>query len=101
MIVERLPKGKKNAVSTKALCNMTGLGVRELRAVVAKERIAGELILSSAKGGYYLPEDRNEVEEFVRTLDSKGRSIMCALRSARAYLNNTLPESIGQISIEM
>lgn len=99
MIIECLPTGKENAISTITLCGMTGLSVRKLRAEVAKERIAGELILSRSDGGYYIPSNRGEVEEFVRTLDSKGRSIMVALQSARKYLRDTLPEANGQLEI--
>lgn len=100
MIIELLAYGKKNAVSTRTLCSITGLSVRKLRAEIAKERKEGKLIASSSKGGYYLPADRQEVEEFVRTLDSKSRSIMMALQSARKYLKNTEPYVSDQISID-
>ena len=101
MILEYLSKGKENAVSTPMLCDMTGLDVRGLRAAVARERLAGEIILSSSRGGYYIPADRGEVEEFVKTLDGKGRSIMCALKSARRYLKSTAPKDSMQTSLEL
>ena len=87
MIIECLPKGKENAISTEALCRATGIdNIRMLRAAVAKERKAGEIIASSSKGGYYIPNNAKELEEFVHTLDSKARSIMVALQSARKLL---------------
>lgn len=98
MISELLPTGKDNAVSTKHLCDQTGLNERTLRAVVAEERISGAVILSCNKG-YFLPQSRAEVEECVRTLETKGKSILYALKSARRYLRNTANEAVGQISL--
>jgi len=67
---------------------MVGVGsARELQTIIARERKAGAVILSSCAGGYYLPASREEVEEFVRTQDKKARSIMFVLKSARQYMN--------------
>ena len=98
MIVEYLPQGKANAISTHELCQLTGVrDVRKLRSIVAAARNAGEIIASSSAGGYFIPADNNELEEFIRTLDSKARSIMVALQSARKVLKTS--EASGQISI--
>lgn len=94
MIVELLPKGKENAMTTVALCAAVGaVSVRELRKMVARERRAGEIIASSSTGGYYIPTDIKEIEEFVHTLDSKARSIMVSLQSARKLLKATADEN--------
>ena len=93
MIIELLAEGKENAISTKDLCEAVGgVSVRELRKMVADERMAGAVIASSSTGGYYIPSNRSEIEEFVRTLDSKARSIMVVLRSARKFLKMTMDE---------
>ena len=93
MIAELLPRGKENAISTAKLCRAVGdVSVRKLRKMVAEERKAGSIILTS-KNGYFIPSDINEVEEFLRTLDSKARSIMVALQSARKLLKNTVNEN--------
>ena len=105
MIVELLPKGKENAISTANLAKAVGVSnVRELRKLVANERKAGEIIASS-NNGYFIPADIKEIEEFVHTLDSKARSIMVALQSARKLLKNAVdksqvslnPDRLGQI----
>ncbi len=99
MIVEYLPKGKANAISTHDLVQLTGVrDIRALRSVVAKARNAGEVIASSSAGGYFVPADNIELEEFIRTLDSKARSIMVALQSARKMLKNS--DDFNQIRIE-
>ena len=93
MIIELLPKGKENAISTAELAKAVGAAnVRELRRMVAKERKAGEIIASS-NNGYFVPVDIKEIEEFVRTLDCKARSIMVALQSARKLLKNAVDEN--------
>jgi hypothetical protein len=92
MIVDLLPRGKENAISTEALLQASGAtSVRELRKMVANERKAGEIIASS-NSGYFMPADLKEIEEFVRTLDSKARSIMVALQSARKLLKTAVDE---------
>ena len=97
MIVELLPKGKENAVSTKDLCVVSGIdNIRHLRAVIAKERKAGEII-ASCNAGYFIPCNTAEIEEFVRTLDSKARSIMVALQSARKLLKTVADENQVEI----
>ena len=98
MIVELLPKGKENAISTADLCRMIGVdSVRNLRALVAEERKAGKVIASCSTGGYYIPTDAKEIEDFVHTLDSKAKSIMVALQSARKLLKTV--EDEDQINI--
>lgn len=97
MVADLLQIGKENAISTSELCCRMGFDTsRELRLAVARERKAGAVILSSCSGGYYLPRNKEEVEEFIRAQDKKARSIMCALQSARAYIR-TLE---GQLSID-
>lgn len=93
MIVDMLPFGKENAISTADLCNVVGAGsVRELRKMIANERKAGEIIASS-NHGYFIPSNIKEIEEFVHTLDSKARSIMVALQSARKLLKTAADEN--------
>lgn len=84
-----LPTGKTNAIPSQALADLTGCkSVRELQELIAAERAAGAVILSTCYdgGGYYLPETTAEVQEFIRTLESRGKNTLAALRSAREYL---------------
>ena len=89
VIVEFLKKGKQKAIPSKQLAKMVGCkNVRDLRALVSQERRQGAVILSTSRngGGYYLPANAEEVQEFIRTLDARARHTFLALRSARKYL---------------
>ena len=93
MIEDFLLQGKKNAVSSQRLADLAGCkSVRELQQVIAEERAAGAVILSTCEngGGYFLPDPENvgEVKEFVRTLESRGKNTLAALKSARNYLKS-------------
>lgn len=93
MIKELLPVGKENAISSARLAEMAGCkSIRELQQVIAAEREAGAVILSSTKGGYFLPANAREIREFCATLASRGRNTFAALRSAKRAL-----ESYGTI----
>lgn len=88
-IADLLPTGKTNAIPSQTLAYLTGCkSVRELQELIAAERAAGAVILSTCYdgGGYYLPETQAEVQEFIRTLESRGKNTLAALRSAREYL---------------
>ncbi len=88
MIVELLPIGKENAISTADLKTASGISnIRALRAAVARERKLGEVILSSKNGGYYRPATEQEVKEFIKTNSKEAKSILYGLRSAKQYLN--------------
>ncbi len=92
MIEEFLLEGKKNALPSKQLADLAGCkSVRELQQIIAEERSAGAVILSTCQdgGGYFLPNDILEVKEFIRTLESRGRNTLLALKSAREYLART------------
>lgn len=89
MISDFLTEGKRNAVPSQRLADLAGCkSVRELQEVIAQERTAGEVILSTCEnsGGYFLPENVSEVMEFIRTLESRGKNTLAALKSARDYL---------------
>ena len=90
MVEDFLREGKENAIPSKQLADLAGCkSVRELQEMIAAERAAGAVILSTAQngGGYFLPENAGEVKEFVRTLENRGKNTLLALKSARDYLN--------------
>lgn len=96
-IMQMLPVGKENAMSSEALVEKLGLACkRELQAHIAKERKEGAVILSTTTGGYYQSSDREEVTEFVRTLEKRAKNTMNALKSARKYLRSIE----GQVTLE-
>ena len=48
------------------------------------------MILSSTQppGGYFLPETKQEIRRFIRTLENRGSKTLDALNGARALLNS-------------
>lgn len=101
MIAELLSYGEKSAISTPDLCRVLGItDTRELRQIVAKERKAGALILSSC-AGYFLPESVDEVRRFVAHEDKRARSIMTAIKPARDILKQLDRLQAGQTTIDL
>ena len=92
-IMDILPEGKNNAISAEALTRILQLrSKRELQKRIERERKAGALILSSTTGGYYTSHNRAEIQEFVRTLESRAKHTFLALRTARRVLKATEDE---------
>lgn len=96
-IMNLLPVGKENAISTKDLVQLTGCGsARELQQYIATERSRGAVICSSTTGGYFLPANHKEIAEFCKALENRAKNTFLALRSAKQSLK--VPE--GQQVIE-
>lgn len=88
-IADLLPTGKANRITAGELMRATGITTkRELTAAVRQERLAGHLILSTKadRGGYYLPEDAAEVQEFLNTFSGEARSMFAMMRAAREFV---------------
>lgn len=97
-IASMLPHGAENAISTPDLVRMAGMrNSRSLQNVIAAERERGALILSTSKGGYFLPDDgekgQQEILEFVRTLRSRAINTLRALHTARQALGTVEGQS--------
>ena len=93
MIYELLKRGQSNAIPTAELVKLSGCkSARDLQEVIAREREAGHLILSSCRrgGGYYLPapgaEGRAEIQAFISTLRSRALNTLRILRDAKRAL---------------
>ena len=88
-ISDLLPEGRENAIPAKELARLAGLSsVRELQKKIAHERARGAVILSTCEsgGGYFRPASRDEIRDFINTLESRARNTRCALHSAKAAL---------------
>lgn len=86
-----LPQGAKNAISTSELVRLTGCkSSRQLQKKIAVERERGIPILSSCRGGYFLPEPgeagRAEMVAYYRTLQARAVNTFRALRAVRKLL---------------
>lgn len=87
-IYDILPAGKRNAISRKELVARSGLSDRQLRHQIAAERRAGAVIISTTEngGGYYRPENPEEIRRFVASMVHRGKEIFAAVKSARVAL---------------
>lgn len=89
-IIDFIPKGRKNAITTEELRAITGFDVRTIRQYIANARLKGAVICSSLKsegGGYFLPESPDEALEYVRTEQNRIESANMALQSAVEYVS--------------
>jgi len=89
VVIGVLQEGKENAIGAKELCDRLGFGrTRDLQYQICRERQAGAVILSTCQdgGGYFLPENDQEVRQFIRTLENRAKNTFAALRSARGFL---------------
>lgn len=92
-----LPKGSRNAISSADLTLIMGFeSTRALQSDISKSRNAGQVILSSTQGGYYLPANKEEIEEFIKVLQARAINTFRALRSAR----ETLKHDDNQLELE-
>lgn len=97
-IMQQLPVGKENAISSETLVKQLHLtSKRKLQNQIAKERNEGAIILSTTTGGYYQSSDRDEIAEFIKTLEKRARNTMKILKSAKKFLKNIE----GQMSIDI
>lgn len=86
-IMNLLPVGKENAISTADLVRLAGCkSARDLQERIAYERNHGAVICSGSGRGYWKPKDRQEIQEFVRTMDARALNTLRAAKSARAVL---------------
>lgn len=95
-----LPTGKENAISSDELAALRGFeSTRALRADIAKSREAGQVIISSLSGGYYLPENMEEIAEFVTVQKTRAINCLKALKSARKVLKKAEFRKAGQMNL--
>lgn len=86
-IMDILPVGKENAISTADLVKITGCtSARDLQERIALERNAGAIICSGAGSGYWRAKNRQELLEFVHCMDARAKNTLAAARSAKRAL---------------
>lgn len=87
---EILPKGKENAIAMKDLARVLGFAnTRALRDDISKARENGAVICSttkSGKSGYFLPANREEIKEYLNTMERRAKSAFIAMRAAKKAL---------------
>lgn len=99
MIAELLNRGRERARTSDDLMRACGLmSKRELTNQIARERENGIIILSTTagNGGYYLPKNREEVQQFINSMEARAQNTLKAVKCARKLLN----ETSGQMSLQ-
>lgn len=93
-----IPRGKKNRVSGWELQREGKYkNIRVFRGAIRRLRKNGEIIAATKSngGGYYIPDSREELAEYIREAEKQGASTFAPLKAARAKLR----EDEGQIDI--
>lgn len=89
-IMDILPVGKENAISTADLVKITGCtSPRDLQERIALERNAGAVICSGSGSVYWKAKNRQELLEFVHCMDARAKNTLAATRSAKKALQIT------------
>lgn len=84
-IMKRLGRGAENAIPRRDLITITNLKDRELRKSVETMRRAG-LPIVSCNRGYFIPDNMEELRQFVRREEKRARSTFFTLKAARKAL---------------
>lgn len=91
MIFELLSTGRENARTARDLANITGLPRRGISLLVERERRAGKPICATCDGnmpGYYIPADRNDMQQYCDSLRHREREIAKTRRACAKTLDS-------------
>ena len=89
-IVNLLPCGQENAISTQDLMKLSGYDTaRDLQQQIAWERNHGAVICSGSSKGYWKPKNREEIVQFCKTMEARARNIIAATRSTKLALKKS------------
>lgn len=91
VIESLLNRGEENAMRAETIMDMIGeRDRRKLSKMIESERHDGAMILSSGRGGYYLPADgekgRAEMRRHLAALDSRAKSTLAVGKPVREAL---------------
>ena len=74
-ILDYIPVGRENAITRAELVRLTGLPDRTIREAIERKRFEGEPIMSSSSAkGYWLSNDPDDWEMYLREGDARIRS---------------------------
>lgn len=86
-ILELIPKGKENKISSSELEALTGATPRTLKAAISRLRQSGVFICSSVhSGGYYRPKNDHELKDWVNTETTRINTHTAAIYPAKKHL---------------
>ena len=86
-ILDLIPKGKENKISSSELEALTGATPRTLKAAISRLRQSGVFICSSVySGGYYQPKNKQELAAWVNTETMRINTHNAAIAPAKKHL---------------
>lgn len=74
-ISDLLGYGPDRGLTLSDLRRLTNLNPRAIRLMIRDERMAGALIISDNRSGYYLTDDAAEVKRFTRSMRYRAKEI--------------------------
>lgn len=94
-ILDYIPIGRENAINAQTLAALCGISSpRKLQSHIHELRRDTVILSTSGNpSGYYLPRCDDDVRDFIRTLEARGRNTLAALKSARIYLKKDLNQA--------
>lgn len=82
--IERLlSHGAENAVPLQHLVKLTELPARQVRQLIQAERLRGVPILADNQNGYFLPDSKADVDNFVRSMYHRAYEITRAANAVQ------------------
>jgi predicted DNA-binding transcriptional regulator YafY len=90
--------GKRQGISAAALSAATGLSQRTQRSAISLLREAGHPVVGTPDTGYYIAQNADELREWHAFF--RARTMHSLVLEARV-LRKSLPELLGQLSLEM
>ena len=91
MLLDYIPHGADKAISAKELARKAGyITVRDLQSDIHALRVKGEVICSKTDfpAGYYIPDTKEKLEHFCRSMNSRAHKINLAVKAAEKMLRH-------------
>lgn len=91
MLIDYIPHGAENATTAKELARKAGFAtVRDLQSNIHDLRVKGEVICSKTDypAGYYIPDTKEELEHFCRSMNSRAHKINLAVKAAERMIRH-------------
>lgn len=98
VILDRIPSGRDNAVSIRYLATILGTTDRQIRHMVEKARIDGNIIAGS-NDGLFVPETETELREYVHRTYSHIVTTIKTLNPAIELIGRTITLTDGEENV--
>ena len=84
-LLNLLPTGKKNGIKNEDLQKILNTDKRGVSLQIQRARMNGAVICSG-NGGYYLPQNDEEIRDFYNDMRARCLSLLTAIKPAGDYL---------------